>query len=212
MLGSNHVGERENAAQLVEKFRKQRGLSWSDVLIHQPVEDDAPPGAKEDYGQQSSQAPPPRASPDEIARAYRRQDTIWRWSMLVGLAAVGLMSFTSLSERHAQERSVTSQADRPCAEAACSPAAHRQRSAQTTVAAAATEAVPSSFAQGLTDRKIYETWHKVTPPGACSGHATPQRKEQISDCEIGRTLLAQFDQRRRADAVYRAGWNSLPPP
>jgi hypothetical protein len=32
MLGSNHVGERNNAATQIEKLRKELDLSWDDII------------------------------------------------------------------------------------------------------------------------------------------------------------------------------------
>jgi hypothetical protein len=33
MLGSEHSGERDNAAVLIEKFRKERNLTWDDLVL-----------------------------------------------------------------------------------------------------------------------------------------------------------------------------------
>jgi len=188
MLGSSHTGERDNAAQAVEQFRRQRGLNWSDLLGRQPASGCAP-------------EPPPHAAPlyetrlDD--RGYRVQDLVWRWSMLGGLMAVGLMSLTSLAQHHAAEQRDTAGA------AAISDAGRLPLPPPG-------DAMPAAYTQGLADRRVYETWRETAPPGLCTGRGA-DRKALSSDCAIARKLLAQFDERQRADPVYRAGWNSLPP-
>ncbi len=178
MLGSSHTGERDNAARAVEQFRQQRGLSWSDLLGRQAA---------------GGYAPDPEAVPRHEARSfdrgYRVQDLIWRWSMLAGLVAVGLMSLTSLAQQHAPEKHDAARAE---------------------AAPSASDAMPAAYVQGLADRRVYETWRQTAPAGLCSGRGA-ERRATSSDCAVARKLLADFDERRRADAVYRAGWNSLAP-
>jgi hypothetical protein len=190
MLGSSHVGERNNAAHLVEQFRRQRGLNWSDLLGRPPA--DAPAA---DEGPPSS---PREPGPRPFGAGYRIQDLVWRWSMLLGLAAVGLMSLTSLAQQHAAEKRVAARGDATCAAGPCRGSAGGD---------AAGIAMPAPFVQGLADRKVYEAWRSTAPPGLCSGRN--ERREWTADCTIARKLLAQFEQRRRADPVYLAGWNSL---
>jgi hypothetical protein len=59
MLGSNAVGERENAGQLAEQFRRQHGLTWAELLALKPA-DDAP---REEPGEWQPPKPPPPANP-----------------------------------------------------------------------------------------------------------------------------------------------------
>src|SRR4051812_45816232 len=41
IFGSSHVGERNNAARLLDQFRRQRGLNWADLLSRRPMDDGA---------------------------------------------------------------------------------------------------------------------------------------------------------------------------
>jgi hypothetical protein len=104
MLGSNHVGERENAAWLVEQFRRQRGLNWGDLLVLQPVHADAPDPRQPHYPDWAS-------SERALPMRYRGQDLVWCWSMLLGLALVDLMSLTSLAQNHAAEKQIKAATD-----------------------------------------------------------------------------------------------------
>jgi hypothetical protein len=194
MLGSNHVGERENAAQLVEQFRRQRNLSWADLLARlsggagasRPPENEPWPAAPAFGDVQSSH------------RAHRIRDAIWRWSMLAGLIAIGLMSLTSLASQHASEKRAGVQAAHPCPGGTdCTQT--RDRTPET---------MPKPFLQGLADRRVFEAWRKLAPPGLCSGRGV-ERPQTAADCATARKLLARFDQRRRTDPVYLDGWNSL---
>ncbi len=198
MLGSSHSGERENAARLVEQFRQQRGLNWSDLLAYQPVSDRGP-------GPEAG-SPPPREASQQIDRVYSRERA-WRWSMVVGLVVVGLMSLTSLAEQHAAEKRVAAQGDGACAQGACADAV-QPASAHPLALAAVNQTTSKAFIQGLADRQVFEGWHAKAPTGLCAGQKADE-KAWKSDCTIVRKLLAQFDQRRRADADYRAGWNSV---
>jgi hypothetical protein len=83
MLGSAHVGERENAAQLVEQFRRQRGLNWSDLLGRQPANTSGTDGRSPASSSPREPGPPP------VAMGYRTQDLVWRWSMLLVHPAEG---------------------------------------------------------------------------------------------------------------------------
>jgi hypothetical protein len=219
MLGSSHVGERENAAQLVEQFRRQRGLNWADLLAWRQMDDGARPQADRrphDPTFAWTSAPP-------IGPGHRARDAIWRWSMLLGLAALALMSLTLLARQHAMEELIGVESDGRCADGAgtgtrpgCPPGmhAHDQHGLapeSATLAAVGSGLMPKPFAQGVADRKVYETWQTLAPPGLCTGRGGSERKVQSSDCAIARKLLAQFDERRRTDPVYRAGWNSLMP-
>jgi hypothetical protein len=42
MLGSEHLGERGNAAALADRFVRERGLTWGDVLARQEPEKKLP--------------------------------------------------------------------------------------------------------------------------------------------------------------------------
>jgi hypothetical protein len=63
MLGSDHAGERDNAAKLAEKFRRQYGLTWADLLNLQAAPAPEPP-----------KPPPPRPEPqpDPFPQAVQR--------------------------------------------------------------------------------------------------------------------------------------------
>src|SRR5271166_1665304 len=115
MLGSNHVGERENAAQLVERFRRQRGFDWADLLGRPPAHEDASV-AQEPRRRRSFRASSSRAA---SARPIGARDVVWRWSMLAGLVAVGLMALTALAQLHAAGKRIAAEADGWCPEGAC---------------------------------------------------------------------------------------------
>jgi hypothetical protein len=116
------------------------------------------------------------------------------------------MSLTSLAQQHAAEKRIAARPEGPCAAGACQESSGEIRPSE---GAAAGGEMPVPFVQGLADRKVFEAWRATAPPGLCSGRRG-ERKEWMSDCAIARKLLAQFEQRRRADPVYLAGWNSLP--
>ena len=40
MLGSDHLGERDNAARAAHRLVQQRGITWFDVVTHPPVDVD----------------------------------------------------------------------------------------------------------------------------------------------------------------------------
>ena len=95
MLGSNHVGERDNAAKLIEQFLRRRGLTWPDVLARHAVGDDG--GKPKTRPNQAFWRPRhvPPTPEHRVPRTYA-QDIIWRWSMLIGLVIVGSISLMSL--------------------------------------------------------------------------------------------------------------------
>ena len=81
MLGSDAVGERDNAARLAEQFRKQQGLTWAEMLGG----DGEPPPA---YHKPDPPSPPPSA-PTMRTCPY----TLWdRWPALA-LGIVPLVLF-----------------------------------------------------------------------------------------------------------------------
>lgn len=197
MLGSDHAGERENAAKLVEQFRRQRGLNWGDLLAKYPA------------STRLSDGPPrtvvPRVIPGPVSG---RQDAVWRWSLLAGLLVVGSIAVTSLAEQHGASARTTSEpfVDPGCMAASeCGTVAAPPPVAEPTVAA-----VPQAFVQGRADRKVWEAWHKSGPAALCSGHLGAGQDELKAACVTARKLLVQFETRRRADLEYRRGWNSLP--
>jgi hypothetical protein len=194
MLGSSHGGERENAARLVEQFRRQRGLNWGDLL-----------GRPDASGQGAASPFPPEYGSPPFGRAYRRWDLVWRWLMLLGLAAVGLMSFTSLAEQHAVQKWISARLDGACVAGACP---EDDTGGPGTGRHSAADPMPAPFLQGLADRKLYEAWRAAGPAGLCLTRR-PDRKDLSPDCPIVRKLLAQFEHRRRTDPVYLAGWTSL---
>jgi hypothetical protein len=207
MLGSSHVGERENAAQLVEQFRRQRGLSWADLLGRRPADERAS-GPEESSTRQSS---PLEDRPPPIGRVYRAREMVWRWSMTLGLAAVALMSLTSLAQQHAAEKRIAARVDGPCPDGDCAGSGGGVRPAAGLRAdfGSGGDAMPKPFTQGVADRKVFEAWRSTAAAGPCSGRRSIP-KQWTLDCSIARKLVAQFEQRRRADPVYLAGWNSPP--
>ncbi len=215
MLGSNHVGERDNAAKLIAQFLQRRGLTWPDVLARHAAGDDGKPETRPN---QAFWKRPPRATYSGTPRpGSHAQDVVWRWSMLIGLVIVGSISLMSLIQQRAADPVINAgaMAEARCGgiSSACPPFADTQNGIKSrhgveTVAAAAHK--PStSFAQGLADRKVAESWHKSAPPGLCAGPIGPDREELRSACFTAEKLLTQFDQRRRTDPEYRRGWNSL---
>jgi hypothetical protein len=223
MLGSDHVGERDNAAKLIEQFLRRRGLTWPEVLGSHPAGND-PSGQPGNRQNQAFWKPSPRAAHARAARlANQAQDVVWRWSMLLGLAVVGSISLMTLQRTAEQRITPDAVADGRClvgVERAGTPACPTFADAGngiksppgvatvTAVVAAGKHAQSPSFAQGLADRKVAESWHKLAPPGLCAGHFGPDREEFRSACVTAEKLLTQFDQRRRTDPEYRRGWNS----
>jgi hypothetical protein len=103
MLGSNHVGERDNAAKLIAQFLQRRGLTWPDVLGRYAVGDDAE-GKPKTRPNQAFWKPQPRAAYTGAARpGTHAQDVVWRWSMLIGLVIVGSISLMSLIQQRAAD-------------------------------------------------------------------------------------------------------------
>ncbi|HEY4040386.1 MAG TPA: hypothetical protein VGM32_00915 [Rhodopila sp.] len=227
MLGSNHVGERDNAAKLVAQFLRKRGLTWSDLLARQVAGREATGGevggATGPRPRQAFHQPSPRAAYVRRVRTGTG-DLLWRWSMVIGLAAVGSMSLMSLLQLNASAQrmvdaagggrcAVRSQAGGwpTCASAAGDATAATALAIPAKVAVAAGKPKPGpSFAQGVADRKVADSWHKLAPPGLCSGQLGPGQEDVKSACAKAEALLAQFDQHRRTDAEYRRGWNSIP--
>jgi hypothetical protein len=216
MLGSHHVGERDNAAKLIAQFLQRRGLTWPDVLGRNAVRDDVE-GRPKTRPNQAFWKPAPHAAYTGTPRpGTHAQDVVWRWSMLIGLVIVAAISLMSLMSQRAADSTINvdvTAADR-CGGVSpgCPPFAHTQNriksrpSVETVAAAAHKPSIP--FAQGLADRKVAESWHKSAPPGLCTGRIGPDREEFKSACLTAEKLLTQFDQRRRADPEYRRGWNS----
>jgi len=219
MLGSEHLGERDNAAKLVEQFRRDRGLSWADLLVSHPLGPRAtdPPG--------HSPWPSPYTARTEMAgQTFDIRNVFWRWSMLAGIAVVGLISLISLHQQSVARQPVPAEAvaDRRCpigSQATGWPACEPSRSGinvpvDPPAPSAADGGRPPStafaqaFAQGLADRKLWETWNKAATPELCAGHFSANQKELKSACMTAQKLLKQFDQRRRTDPDYRRGWNS----
>jgi hypothetical protein len=221
MLGSDHVGERDNAAKLIEQFLRKRGLTWPQVLGNHA------PGLNPSGQPRNRQAfwkPPPSADRIQPVRLpTSAQDVVWRWTMLLGLAIVGSISLMTLLQQRAVEQRFAADAvaDGRCpvvVERAGVPSCptfadvgNRTKpppGVATVAVASGTQGPPTSFAQGLADRKVAEQWHKEAPPGLCTGHFGSDREELKSACAAAQKLLTQFDQRRRSDPEYRRGWNS----
>ncbi len=206
MLGSPHAGERDNAAQLVEQFRAKHGVSWADVLGRQRLTE-IPPNFQ---GHRPNHDPASLPAIIQIGNAPR--DTVWRWSMMIGLVAVGSMSFVSLMRQPAaQIMTVDAAMDGRCAAgtAECAPTANPSEAIKPPLSVAAPVVLPP-FTQGTADRKVAETWRKSPLPGLCNGHFGPDQAELKSACLTARKLLAKFDQRLRTDPEYRRGWNAPP--
>jgi hypothetical protein len=108
MLGSDAPGERDNAARLAEQFRRQHGLTWTELLALSPV-----PGTP--GGEEGLQPHPPR-SPLRAkaggASAQRLRETPWRGiiaTALIGTVVAGwwfVQAATGIDRR--QEALVTS--------------------------------------------------------------------------------------------------------
>jgi hypothetical protein len=217
MLGSNHVGERDNAAKLIAQFLQRRGLTWPDVLGRYAVDDDAE-GKPKARPNQAFWKPEPRTAYTGAPRpGTHAQDVVWRWSMLIGLVIVGSISLMSLIQQRAADPTINANvmAEDRCGgvSPACPPFADTQNGIKSkpgveTVAAAA-HRPSTSFAQGLADRKVAQSWHKLAPPGLCAGRIGSDREEFRSACLTAEKLLTEFDRRRRTDPEYRRGWNSL---
>jgi len=202
MLGSDQIGERDNAAKLVETFRRRHGLIWTDLLASRLMGDPL----KELLGQQPNR---PSAAVN-VPPISRTPDAVWRWSMLAGLVAVGVMSLAALMQPQATAgmTTVAPEARVGCAAGmdgggglGCEPATREPLKEAATA--------PTGFAQGVADRQVWETWHKSASAVLCAGHVRPDQMELKSTCAAAANLATQFDQRRRNDPAYRLGWNSV---
>ena len=201
LLGSDHPGERENAASLIEQFRKQRGLSWSDLLVRQ-------------LGGFAAAAGQPTTIPgvDYVhrrhrPRRYRRHDTAWRLSMLIGLIVIGFVSLTSALEIHKIEQAASV---RPAwglgsvIKNDSAAAVTTRQAPATTLPAATGTATPVAFTEGVTDRKLSDNWRKSDAPRLCAGHLRNDQEELKSACAAAANLLRQFSQRRHTDREVSA--------
>jgi hypothetical protein len=204
LLGSDFPGERENAARLIEQFRKQRGLSWSDLLVRGGLA-----GQPSHEGWRVLRPTPPRAP------HHRMHDAAWRWSTLIGFFLVGVVTLTSAIDIRAIRQG-----------AFTAPASEQgdvirvDRSALVAERPPATTTLPTSpvgakgeasaaFAQGVADRKMWGNWRKSDAPRLCAGHLRNDQAELKSACATAARLLKKFDQRRRTDREYLRGWNSV---
>ena len=217
MLGSHHIGERDNAAQLIAQFLQRRGLTWPDVLGRHAAGDDAE-GKPKTRPKQAFWKPAPRAAYTGTSLpATHAQDVVWRWSMLIGLVIVGSISLMSLIQQRAADPRINADvmAEDRCGGVSpgCPPLADTQNGIKSKpgveIVAAAAHRPSTSFAQGLADRKVAQSWHKLAPPRLCAGRIGSDREEFRSACLTAEKLLTEFDQRRRTDPEYRRGWNSL---
>lgn len=205
MLGSTHVGERDNAAKLVEEFRVKRGLTWADVLGRQRLTD-IPSNLQHERPIADFSAPPAIVELRHVAG-----DRTWRWSMMAGLIAVGIMSLVSLTRQPAAQMTALTADTCVVGQLDCDRATPAGDSIKPRPLAATSPTVPAvlaPFAQGSADRKVSESWRKSTLPALCSGHFNPDQEELKSACGTARKLLARFDQRLRNDPEYRRGWNA----
>jgi hypothetical protein len=66
MLGSNAPGERDNAARLAEEFRRQRGLTWADLLALNPAHNTP----REEPASPPPSKPAPKAAMSETSRRH----------------------------------------------------------------------------------------------------------------------------------------------
>ncbi len=156
MLGSHHVGERDNAAKLIVQFLQRRGLTWPDLLGREAIADDA--DGKSNTRSNRAFWQPPNAR----GTGAPAQDVIWRWSMLIGLVIVGSISLMSLIQQRAADPTAKADvmAQDQCggASLACPPFADTQSWIMSRpgveTAAAAAHRQPTSFTQGMADRKV----------------------------------------------------------
>ena len=217
MLGSHHIGERDNAAQLIAQFLQRRGrrgpTSWVATRRAMTRRASPKPGRSRRFGSLAPRA----AYTGTSLPATHAQDVVWRWSMLIGLVIVGSISLMSLIQQRAADPRINADvmAEDRCGgvSPACPPLADTQNGIKSkpgveSVAAAA-HRPSTSFAQGLADRKVAQSWHKLAPPRLCAGRIGSDREEFRSACLTAEKLLTEFDQRRRTDPEYRRGWNSL---
>jgi len=163
MLGSDHVGERDNAAKLVEKFRQRHGLIWADLLASRLMQTPLTELPR----------PQPHCPPDSVdgSPIRRIHHAFWRWSLFAGLAAVGVLSLTTLMQPQATAGTPTIVTE---AGAGCPAGMNRGdgTACEPTTSEAAPRGAataPSSFSQGVADRQFSETWHKSTPAVLCAG-------------------------------------------
>lgn len=205
MLGSDHPGERDNAAKLIEQFRRQRSLAWSDLLL--PGTGRPSAASYPTDGSWRGLRPPTPPTPRPAKTWRSGWDAIWRGSMLIGLAAVGFTSWTSVTELRAI-REATSAAQ-PAEPARATPAAPIGGLAAASPAMRPAKAEPSlAFGQGVADRKVWDNWHKSDAAKLCAGRMRDDQQELKSACVTAAKLLKLFEQRRKTDPEYLRGWNS----
>ena len=232
MLGSNHVGERDNAAQLLARFLSARGLTWGDVLARS-VAGGGGLGMGAFRSGRSSHQEPVQGAPFDGApfRAGRTRrpgpagDAVWRWSMFGGLALVGAMSLTMLLQQSAIEQRITAPAGVVgrcpagsdggawplCGSSAAAGETVARQAVPTNAGLVGSRRKPgAAFAQGMADRKVADTWRKLAPPGLCGGPFGSGQEDYKAACNMAEKLLTRFEQRRRSDPEYRRGWNSPP--
>lgn len=99
MLGSDAVGERDNAARLAEKFRRKYGATWLELLTPPPrtapqpdpapaphpaadpaAPSWAPPGAKRDTSPPPPE-PPPAAAPAPQPALHEKWTDTWMFAV-----------------------------------------------------------------------------------------------------------------------------------
>jgi hypothetical protein len=244
MLGSNHVGERDNAAKLITQFLSDRGLTWGDVLTRSPTGgfglgmaayrpgqsfDGAPSHHAPFRGAPPFQGAPFQGVPLRAGRTRRLApagDSAWRWGMLSGLMLVGAVSLMTLLRQTAIEQRIIASAAVVgrcpagsedgtwplCGTPTAAGKAVTSPAAQADSALAGGNRKPgASFAQGVADRKVADSWHKLAPPGLCGRPFGSGQEDYRAACRMAEKLLAQFEQRRRSDPEYRRGWNSTLP-
>jgi hypothetical protein len=96
MLGSNAIGERDNAARAAEQFRRQHGLTWADLLlIPEPPAPQAPqPPPPEPVWTAPQQEPePPAPAPQRRFRIWLYADDPWVAASLAFTAAATFLFF-----------------------------------------------------------------------------------------------------------------------
>jgi hypothetical protein len=75
MLGSDQPGERDNAARLAEKFRRDHNLTWTALLALEP--------SPEQQSNPSAQPPPPSPKPEPTPPSppsHSQSKRVWRMS------------------------------------------------------------------------------------------------------------------------------------
>lgn len=90
MLGSDYEGERENAARLIETFRKRHGLTWAEMLSPHTIVMPEPEPSEPTPPPEPPAPPSPMTAHEErwANPAWRRQNTYEGQKILLIIVAV----------------------------------------------------------------------------------------------------------------------------